>query len=120
MTKEIKQIGTTEETLLDLKEITEPFDLATALQYMKENGEFIRCKNANNDFYMYRDVQKRPAVVKGKRQLVEVETVWAFNPWGGTTTTINVAGLFNEEFYIMKFDENGNPDWTDPTVKVQE
>ncbi|MFM0591354.1 hypothetical protein, partial [Streptococcus suis] len=82
---------TTNNTLLDLSTITEPFDLATALQYMKDNGEFIRCKNATNDFYMYRDVQRRPGIVNGRRQFVEVETVWAFNQWGGTTTTINVA-----------------------------
>ncbi|HEM5981280.1 TPA: hypothetical protein U2B36_002185, partial [Streptococcus suis] len=63
---------TTNNTLLDLSTITEPFDLATALQYMKENGEFIRCKNATNDFYMYRDVQRRPGIVNGRRQFVEV------------------------------------------------
>ncbi|MBS8081739.1 hypothetical protein MDL87_07695 [Streptococcus suis] len=110
---------TTNNTLLDLSTITEPFDLATALVYMKENGEFIRCKSANQDFYMYRDVQKRPAVVSGRRQFVEVETVWAFTQWGGTTTTINVADLFNKDFYVMKFDENGNPDWTDPTTGTE-
>ncbi|HEM6081653.1 TPA: hypothetical protein U2B95_000064 [Streptococcus suis] len=110
---------TTNNTLLDLSTITEPFDLATALQYMKENGEFIRCKNATNDFYMYRDVQRRPGIVNGRRQFVEVETVWAFNQWGGTTTTINVADLFNEEFFIMQFDENGNPDWKDPTTGAE-
>lgn len=108
-----------ETTLLDLSTITEPFDLATALKYMKENGEFIRCKTANVDFYMYRDVQKRPGIVNGKRQFVDVETVWAFNQWGGTTTTINVADLFHEQFYIMQFDENGNPDWSEPTAKEQ-
>ncbi|WP_138335791.1 MULTISPECIES: hypothetical protein [Streptococcus] len=108
------------DNLLDLTKITEPFDLATALHYMKENGEFIRCKNANNDFYMYHDIQKRPVIVNGRRQFKDVETVWAFNQWGGTTTTINVADLFNQEFYIMKFDAEGNPDWTDPTVKPKE
>ncbi|CAM3213394.1 DUF1642 domain-containing protein [Streptococcus pluranimalium] len=111
MTKE------TENTLLNLETITEPFDLATALKYMKENGEFIRCKNTANDFYMYRDVQKRPVIVKGRRQFKEVETVWAFNQWGGTMTTLNVADLFNEEFYIMTFDDHGEPDWTEPTKK---
>lgn len=45
------------DNLLDLTKITEPFDLASALRYMKENGEFIRCKNVSDDFYMYRDVQ---------------------------------------------------------------
>lgn len=60
------------DNLLDLTKITEPFDLASALRYMKENGEFIRCKNVSDDFY------------------------------------------------IMKFDAEGNPDWTDPTVKPKE
>lgn len=111
---------TAENTLLDLKNIKEPFDLATALKYMKENGEFIRCKNATNDFYMYRDVQKRPVIVNGRRQFKDVETVWAFTQWGGTATTINVADLFNQEYYIMKFDAEGNPDWTDPAQATTE
>ena len=107
---------TTTNTLLDIKTTTEPFDLATALKYMKENGEFIRCKNATNDFYMYRDVQKRPAVVNGRRQFVDVESVWAYTQWGGVSTSINISDLFKKDFYVMKFDENGNPDWTDPAV----
>lgn len=106
----------TVDTLLDLSTIKEPFDLETALRYMRENGEFIRCKSLIADFYMYRDVQKRPSIVDGKRQFVEVETVWAFNQWGGTATTLNVADLFHEEFYIMTFDEAGNPDWSEPKV----
>lgn len=110
---------TTTNTLLDLSTITEPFDLATALVYMKENGEFIRCKSETQDFYMYRDVQRRPAVVDGRRQYVDVESVWAYNQWGGTTTTINVSDLFKEDYYIMKFDENGNPDWSEPTVGAE-
>ncbi|HFU4115926.1 TPA: hypothetical protein ACGO7F_000378 [Streptococcus suis] len=105
---------TTNNTLLNLEETTQPFDLATALQYMKENGEFIRCKSATQDFYMYRDVQKRPAIVNGRRKFVDVETIWAFNQWGSTTTTINIADMLNEEYWIMKFDEHGNPDWSDP------
>ncbi len=108
------------DNLLDLTKITEPFDLASALRYMKENGEFIRCKNVSDDFYMYRDVQKRPVIVNGRRQLKDVETVWAFNQWGGTIATINVAVLLNHEFYIMKFDAEGNPDWTVPTVEPKE
>ena len=109
---------TTTNTLLDPSTITEPFDLATAFVYMKENGEFIRCKSANQDFYMYRDVQKRPAVVNGKRQFVDVETVWAHTQWGGISASIDIADLFKENFYVMKFDENGNPDWSDPTVEA--
>ncbi|VMT82639.1 phage protein [Streptococcus pneumoniae] len=89
------------DNLLDLTKITEPFDLASALRYMKENGEFIR-------------------FVNGRRQIKDVETVWAFNQWGGTIATINVAVLLNHEFYIMKFDAEGNPDWTVPTVEPKE
>lgn len=108
----------TNRDLLDLTRVTQPFDLSTALRYMKENGEFIRCKTAEQDFYMYRDVQKRPSIVGGKRQWIEVETVWAFTQWGSTATTINLTDLFHESFYIMTFDESGNPDWTDPTVET--
>ncbi len=57
---------------------------------------------------------KRPAIVNGRRKFVDVETIWAFNQWGSTTTTINIADMLNEEYWIMRFDENGNPDWTDP------
>ena len=106
----------TTNTLLDLSTITEPFDLATALQYMKENGEFIRCKSETQDFYMYHDVQKRPTVVNGRRKFVDVESVLAYNQWGGISISINIADMFKKDFYVMKFDENGNPDWTDPTL----
>lgn len=107
----------TETTLLNLEETTQPFDLATALTYMKENGEFIRCKNTQNDFYMYRDVQKRPVIIDGRRQFKDVETIWAFTQWGGAVASINIADMLNEEFWIMKFDENGNPDWSEPETK---
>ena len=110
---------TTTNTLLDLSTITEPFDLATALVYMKEHGEFIRCKSEAHDFYMYRDVQKRPTIVNGRRQFVDVESVWAYNQWGGISTSINIADMFKNDFYIMKFDENGNPDWSQPTVGAE-
>ncbi|CMY04425.1 Uncharacterised protein [Streptococcus pneumoniae] len=70
------------DNLLDLTKITEPFDLASALRYMKENGEFIRCKNVSDDFYMYRDVQKRPVIVNGRRQLKDVENRLGVQPVG--------------------------------------
>lgn len=103
--------------LLDLRKVTQPFDLATALQYMTENGEFIRCKTADQDFYMYRDVQQRPVIVNGRRQLIEVETVWSYHQWGGVASSINVSDLFNKQFYIMGFDETGQPDWSDPMIE---
>ena len=107
---------TTTNTLLDLSTITEPFDLATALVYMKDNGEFIRCKSETQDFYMYRDVQRRPAVVNGRRQFVDVDSVFAYNQWGGISAFISIADLSKKNYYIMKFDENGNPDWSEPSV----
>ena len=61
--------------LLDVETVTEPFDLQTALRYMDENGEFIRFKNDTDDYYIYKETQKRPAIVGGKRKLVEVPLV---------------------------------------------
>lgn len=31
-----------------------------------------------------------------------------------------ITDLLNHEFYIMKFDAEGNPDWTVPTVEPKE
>ncbi|MBF0778704.1 hypothetical protein [Streptococcus cuniculi] len=100
--------------LLNIDNVTEPFDLECALSYMRKNGEFIRCKTAEQDFYMYLEEIKRPAIKNGKRQLVTTETVWAFNQWGSTTLTLNISELFQDCFYLMRFDENGQPDWSDP------
>ena len=103
--------------LNDISRITEPFDLVAALTYMRENGEFIRCKSEGEDFYMYREVQKRPVIKEGRRQLMEVETVGALTQWGATVPTMNLSELFHKNFYIMQFDEKGNPDWSEPHRK---
>lgn len=108
------------EILPDLSKITEPFDLATALSYMREHGEFIRCKDEGEDFYMYREVQKRPVIKEGRRQLMEVETVGTQTPWGGTVPTLGLSELFHKHFYIMQFDEKGNSDWSEPHMKENE
>lgn len=68
---------------------------------------------------MYLEEVRRPAIKNGKRQLVTTETVWAFNQWGSTTLTLNLSDLFRDCFYLMRFDENGQPDWSDPSI-VQE
>lgn len=102
--------------LLNIDKVTEPFDLETALAYMRKNGEFIRCKTAEQDFYMYLEEVRRPAIKNGKRQLITTETVWAFNQWGSTTLTLNLSDLFHDCFYLMRFDENGLPDWSDPII----
>ena len=38
--------------LLDTTQITQPFDLPTAVKYMRENGEYIRYRSNGYDFYM--------------------------------------------------------------------
>lgn len=105
--------------LLRLDRVTEPFDLATALTYMRQNGEFIRCKSKEQDFYMYVEAVRRPALKNGKRQLVTTETVLAFNQWGNTTLTLSLSELFTPCFYLMRFDEEGQADWSDPMIKTE-
>ena len=54
----------------------------------------------------------------GQRRYVDIESVWAYNQLGGISTSINVADLFKKDYYVMKFDENGNPDWSQRAVGV--
>ena len=103
--------------LLDVETVTEPFDLQTALRYMDENGEFIRFKNDTDDYYIYKETQKRSAIVGGKRKLVEVPLVWAFDRYNNSITTFRFTNMFDKAFYIMKFDEAGEPIWDAPTKK---
>lgn len=105
--------------LLTIGKVNEPFDLATALSYMKKNGEFIRCQTPEQDFYMYLEEVRRPAIKDGKRQLVTTEKVWAFNQWGSTVLTLNLSDLFHDCYYLMRFDETGNPDWSDPISLIE-
>ena len=105
--------------LLNVDTIAEPFDLQTALRYMDENSEFIRFKNDVEDYYIYKETQKRPAVVGGKRKLVEVPLVWAFDRYNNSITTFKFTNMFDKNFYIMKFDEAGEPIWDDPTKKKE-
>lgn len=98
-------------TETEVTEIEEPFDLITALQYLKDNDEFIRYKSATKDMYIYKDTQKRPTIVNGKRKLVTVETIRAISRWGSNEVSFNIENLLDENFYIMKFDEEGEPIW---------
>lgn len=59
--------------LLDTTQITQPFDLPTAVKYMRENGEYIRYRSNGYDFYMYISKEQKPVVVNGKRQLKELD-----------------------------------------------
>lgn len=98
--------------LLNINKVTEPFNLETALRYMRQNKEFIRCQTSDQDFYMYLDEVKRPVIKDGKRELITTETVLAFNQWGSLAVTLNISDLFNDCYYLMRFDEEGNPIWS--------
>lgn len=63
---------------------------------------------------MYLEESRRPAIKNGKRQLVTTETIWAFNQWGSMILTLNISDLFQNCYYVMRFDENGQPDWSEP------
>ena len=64
-----------------------------------------------------RKTQKRPAIVGGKRKLVEVPLVWAFDRYNNSITTFRFTNMFDKAFYIMKFDEAGEPIWDAPAKK---
>ncbi|KXU09428.1 hypothetical protein Javan226_0046 [Streptococcus phage Javan226] len=101
--------------LLDTTQITQPFDLLTAVKYMRENGEYIRYRSNGYDFYMYISKEQKPVVVSGKRQLKEFEKIYGVSQYGGSITNIPLADLLDAKCYIMQFDENGDPIWSEPT-----
>lgn len=101
--------------LLDTTQITQPFDLPTAVKYMRENGEYIRYRSNGYDFYMYISKEQKPVVVNGKRQLKEFEKIYGISQYGGSITSIPVSDLLDAKCYIMQFDETGSPIWSEPT-----
>ncbi len=101
-----------EGNLLDMETVTEPFDLKTALGYMTEHGEFIKGEQDARSFYMYSTTQKRPTIVDGKRKMIEITKVYAFDMYGQNLINLNVANLLDKQFTIMEFDESGAPIWT--------
>ena len=101
--------------LLDTTTITQPFNLPTAVKYMRENGEYIRYRSNGYDFYMYIAKEQKPIVVDGKRQLKEFEKIYGVTQYGGSITNIPLADLLDTKCYIMQFDENGNSIWSEPT-----
>lgn len=104
--------------LLNPDKIKEPFDLKTALQYMTENGEFVRFKLDDQDFYMYLATETRPVMVDGKRKLIDLTNVRAFDKWHTPITTLDLNRLFEKSFYIMQFDSRGEPIWENATPEV--
>ena len=105
-------------TLLNLDKIKEPFNLKTALQYMTENGEFVRFKHGDQDFYMYLATETRPVMVEGRRQLIDLTNVRAFDKWHTPITSFDLTQLFEKSFYIMQFDSRGEPIWEDAAPEV--
>ena len=101
--------------LLDTTKITQPFDLPTAVKYMRENGEYIRYHSNGYDFYMYISKEQKPVVIDSVRQLKEFEKVFGITQYGGSITQIPLADLLGAKCYIMQFDETGNPIWSEPT-----
>lgn len=104
--------------LLNLEKIKEPFDLKAALQYMTENGEFVRFKHDDQDFYLYLATEARPVVVDGRRKLIDLTNVRAFDKWHTPITTLDLNRLFEKSFYIMQFDSRGEPIWEDAVPEV--
>lgn len=108
MTKEIKP--------LNLKDVTQPFDLATAIGYLRDHNEVIRGQSNGQSYYFYLDTKRLPVLVNGRRQFKTVETVSGVYQWGGPVTTISLGDLLGETFTIMLFDESGQPIWAEPTT----
>lgn len=106
--------------LLDTTQITQPFDLPTAVKYMRENGEYIRYRSNGYDFYMYISKEQKPVVIDGKRQLKEFEKIYGISQYGGSITSIPVSDLLDAKCYIMQFDEDGNPIWGLPETDAAE
>lgn len=111
---------TTQLKPLNPKEITQPFDLTTALTYMRENGEVIRGQTGGQDFYFYLDTQRRPVLVNGRRVFKTIETITGTYRWGGVLTALPLSELTGEHYHIMNFDETGQPIWDEPGAAVGE
>ena len=104
--------------LLNLEKVKEPFDLKTALRYMAENGEFVRFKQDDQDFYLYLAIETRPVLVDGRRQLMDLTHVRAFDKWHTPITSLDLNQLFEKSFYIMQFDSRGEPIWEEESPEV--
>ncbi|MFA9413271.1 hypothetical protein ACERC8_01290 [Streptococcus sp. E29BA] len=104
MTKQVKP--------LNLQDVTQPFDLATAIGYMRDNNEAIRGETGGQSYYFFLDVKRLPVLINGRRQFKTVETISGVYQWGGAVTSIPLADLLGESFTIMLFDEAGQPIWS--------
>lgn len=99
---------------LDPKTIVQPFDLSTALTYMRDNGEVIRGQTGGQDFYFFLDVQRRPVLVNGRRIFRTIESITGVYRWGGNLIALPLSELTGDHYYIMNFDEIGQPIWDEP------
>lgn len=111
-------MATTE--LINVDEITQPFDLAQALTYMKENGEYVRYIAGNYDLYMHIEHERKPVVINGKRQFKEFSKVVGISKFSGSILSLPLDGFADAKCYIMQFDEDGNPIWDLPETDAAE
>lgn len=109
----------TSKTPLDISKVQEPFDLATALTYMTQYGEFIRCIKGDLDFYFYQFTENRPILVEGCRQWVTVNSIQTSTQWHSSVPHFDMALLNESCFYLMGFKENGDPNWEHPQTSLE-
>lgn len=68
---------------------------------------------------MFLDVQRRPSMVNGRRQWVETEKVVGYTQWGNEQTSLALSQLAAPVFYLMNFDDKGNPIWDLPGTESE-
>lgn len=96
-------------------QIIEPMNLEAAMNLLRTTDECLRCYDAekNVDFYVTKDVVNRRVFKNGKRVNVAVEKWTGFDKYG-EQHNISISDLGSTIWYLMNFDEEGNPIWTAP------
>lgn len=99
--------------------IKQPMDLAAALNLLKTTDECLRYfdETTNSDFYVTRDVVSRVVRKNGKR-VKETVVAWTGSNKYGEQHSFNIADFENVNWYLMDFDEDGNPIWEVPTTQT--
>lgn len=98
--------------------VTQPMNLVAALNLLQTTDECLRYfdSTTNTDFYVTRDVVSRVVRKNGKR-VKETVVSWSGSNKYGEQHTFNIADFENVNWYLMDFDENGNPVWESPNIR---
>lgn len=107
-----KQTETTQVT-----EVTQPMNLEAAMNLLRTTDECLRYHDGGDgskDFYITRDTVTRIVRKNGKRVKEIIENWIAFNIYNNAHHDINIADLGGVNWYLMDFDEDGNPVWDLP------